>query len=63
MQFLLISGVYDEIVQMKEACGDAHLKVILGTGELGSLTNVYKASMVAMQAGRSMCNWSGFPLP
>jgi len=44
-------GVYDETRQMKEACGSAHLKVILATGELGSLTNVYRASMVAMQAG------------
>lgn len=43
--------IYDEIRMMKEACGTAHLKVILATGELGSLTNVYRASMVAMQAG------------
>ena len=38
---------------MKEACGEAHLKTILATGELGSLTNVYRASMVCMQAGKS----------
>ena len=31
---------------MREACGDAHMKAILATGELGSLTNVYRASMV-----------------
>ncbi len=37
---------------MKNACGKAHLKVILATGELGSLTNVHKASMVAMMAGK-----------
>ncbi|MBC7146982.1 MAG: deoxyribose-phosphate aldolase [Thioclava marina] len=44
-------ALYDEIAAMREACGDAHLKAILATGELGSLRNVYKASMVAMQAG------------
>jgi len=43
--------LYDEVVAMKEACGSAHLKTILATGELGSLTNVYKASMVCMMAG------------
>ncbi|KAI0236864.1 Deoxyribose-phosphate aldolase [Lamellibrachia satsuma] len=45
------TGVYKEVRQMKEACGSAHLKTILATGELGSLTNVYKASMVCMMAG------------
>lgn len=44
-------GVYDEVKQFRSACGPAHLKVILATGELGSLTTVYKASMVAMMAG------------
>ncbi|XP_074647032.1 deoxyribose-phosphate aldolase-like [Tubulanus polymorphus] len=44
-------GVYIEVKQMREACGEAHMKTILATGELGSLTNVYKASMVCMQAG------------
>ncbi|XP_074839844.1 deoxyribose-phosphate aldolase isoform X2 [Carettochelys insculpta] len=44
-------GLYEEIRQFRQACGDAHMKTILGTGELGSLTNVYKASMVAMMAG------------
>src|SRR6056297_903567 len=43
--------VFDEIVAVKEACGDAHLKVILETGELETLTNVRKASDLAMQAG------------
>lgn len=38
-------------VQFRKACGEAHLKTILATGELGSLTNVYKASMIAMMAG------------
>lgn len=36
---------------MSSACGSAHLKVILAVGELGSMTNVYKASLVAMMAG------------
>lgn len=44
-------GVYDEVRLMREACGEAHLKTILATGELGSLVNVYKASMVCMMAG------------
>jgi len=44
-------ALYDEVKQMREACGEAHLKAILATGELKTLTNVYKASMVAMQAG------------
>ncbi|WP_417809188.1 deoxyribose-phosphate aldolase [Thioclava sp.] len=45
------AALYDEIAAMREVCGDAHIKAILATGELGSLRNVYKASMVAMQAG------------
>lgn len=44
-------GVYDEVKQMKEACGTAHMKAILGVGELGTMENIYKASMVCMQAG------------
>ncbi|MDG2288745.1 MAG: deoxyribose-phosphate aldolase [Woeseiaceae bacterium] len=43
--------VFDEIVAVKEACGNAHLKVILETGELGTLDRVRKASMLAMSAG------------
>lgn len=43
--------VHDEIVAVKEACGDAHLKVILETGELHSLDNVRKASDLALAAG------------
>ncbi|XP_069705291.1 deoxyribose-phosphate aldolase [Periplaneta americana] len=44
--------LYQEIQQMKEACGPkAHMKTILAVGELGSLANVYKASLVAMMAG------------
>lgn len=45
------SYVFDEIVAVKEACGDAHLKVILETGELGTLDRVRKASVLAMHAG------------
>jgi len=44
-------ALYDEIAAMREACGEAHMKAILATGDLGTLTNVYRASMVAMQAG------------
>ena len=44
-------ALYDEIAAMREACGPAHLKAILATGDLKTLRNVYKASMVAMQAG------------
>ncbi len=43
--------VFDEIAACKEACGDAHLKVILETGELGTLDRVRHASDLAMQAG------------
>ena len=45
------SELYDEIAAMREACGPAHMKAILATGELRTLRNVYAASMVAMQAG------------
>lgn len=44
-------ALYDETAAMREACGAAHMKAILATGELKTLRNVYKASMVAMQAG------------
>jgi len=44
--------IYDEVKACKKACGDGvHMKTILGTGDLGTLTNVYKASLVAMMAG------------
>jgi deoxyribose-phosphate aldolase len=45
------SQLYDEIAAMRDACGPAHMKAILATGELRTLRNVYAASMVAMQAG------------
>jgi len=43
--------LYDEIAAFKSACGPAHLKVILGTGDLLTLRNVARASLVAMMAG------------
>ena len=45
------TALYDEIAAMREVCGRAHLKTILGTGDLKTLRNVYAASLVAMQAG------------
>jgi deoxyribose-phosphate aldolase len=44
-------ALHDEVRAMREACGPAHLKAILATGELETLRNVYAAAMVAMQAG------------
>lgn len=44
-------GVYDEVRMMRKACGEAHMKTILATGELGSMVNIYKASMACMMAG------------
>ena len=43
--------VYDELCELKAACRDAHLKVILETGELKSASVIKKASLIAMQAG------------
>ncbi|KAB2378205.1 deoxyribose-phosphate aldolase [Actinomadura montaniterrae] len=43
--------VFEETVAVKQACGDAHLKVILETGELATLDNVRRASWLAMRAG------------
>ena len=44
-------ALYDEVSAMRKACGDAHIKTILGTGELATLNNVAKASLVCMMAG------------
>ena len=44
-------ALYDEIVAYREACGEAHLKAILATGELGTLTQVARASWVCMMGG------------
>jgi len=55
--------VYDEIVRVKEACGDRHLKVILETGELGTYDNVRRASLLAMAAGADFIKTSTGKLP
>src|SRR5246500_1666654 len=55
--------VYDEIVQVKEAVGSAHLKVILETGELGTYDNVRRASLLAMAAGADFIKASTGKLP
>ena len=44
-------ALYDEMAEMRAACGPAHVKAILATGELGTLRNVMKASLVCMMAG------------
>lgn len=44
-------ALYDEVAAFREACGRAHMKTILGTGDLKTLRNVGRASVVAMQAG------------
>lgn len=44
-------ALYDEMQAFRRACGDAHVKAILATGELGSLRNVARASLVCMMAG------------
>ena len=44
-------ALYDEMREMRAACGPAHVKAILATGELGTLRNVARASLVCMMAG------------
>ena len=44
-------ALYDEMAEMRAECGEAHVKAILATGELGSLRNVARASLVCMMAG------------
>jgi len=44
-------ALYDEVAEFKAACGPAHMKTILGTGDLKTLRNVGRASLVAMMAG------------
>ncbi|XP_046844687.1 deoxyribose-phosphate aldolase-like isoform X2 [Xenia sp. Carnegie-2017] len=44
-------ALYDEVKAFRKVCGDAHLKTIIATGELGSLVNIYRASLVCMMAG------------
>jgi len=55
--------VYDEICRVKEACGDAHLKVILEVSELGTYDNVRRASLLAMAAGADFIKTSTGKLP
>src|ERR671936_1709945 len=55
--------VYDEIVRMKEACGEAHLKVILEVGELGTYDNVRRASLLAIAAGADFIKTSTGKIP
>jgi deoxyribose-phosphate aldolase len=45
------NALYDEVCEMRAACGDAHMKSILATGDLSTLRNVGRASVVAMMAG------------
>ncbi|MCA3437314.1 MAG: deoxyribose-phosphate aldolase [Rhodobacter sp.] len=44
-------ALYDEMAEMRSACGEAHVKAILATGDLGTLRNVARASLVCMMAG------------
>jgi deoxyribose-phosphate aldolase len=44
-------ALYDQVRAFRKACGDAHIKTILGTGELATQTNIAKASLVCMLAG------------
>ena len=55
--------VFDEIVRVKEACGEAHLKVILEVAELGTYDNVRRASLLAMAAGADFIKTSTGKLP
>lgn len=58
-----IELVMEEIAAVKEACGRAHLKVILETGELGSYDDVHTASMAAMVAGADFIKTSTGKIP
>jgi len=57
------STVFDEIVEIKDACSDAHLKVILETGELGTFDAVRRASILAMAAGADFIKTSTGKIP
>ena len=45
------TALYKEVKSFKEACGNSHMKAILATGELGTLRNVARASIICMMAG------------
>jgi len=51
-------ALYDEIRTFRAACGDAHMKTILGTGDMGTLTDVARASLVCMMAGADVIKTS-----
>ena len=51
-------ALYDEIKTFRAACGDAHMKTILGTGDMGTLTDVARASLVCMMAGADVIKTS-----
>jgi deoxyribose-phosphate aldolase len=53
-----LDEVHEEVAAAKEACGDAHLKTILETGELGSYEMVRRAAEIAMQAGSDVIKTS-----
>ncbi|SMO59096.1 deoxyribose-phosphate aldolase [Saccharicrinis carchari] len=55
--------VYEEIRQLKEACGDAHLKVILETGAIGDAQLIWNASIIAMDAGADFIKTSTGKIP
>ena len=56
-------SVFEEVAASKEACGEAHLKVILETGELGTLDRIRRASLVAMSAGADFIKTSTGKIP
>lgn len=55
--------VYDELCELREACKNVHLKVILETGALQTAENIYKASILAMQAGADFIKTSTGKIP
>ncbi|MDR0810825.1 MAG: deoxyribose-phosphate aldolase, partial [Paludibacter sp.] len=55
--------VYEELVEIKAACHDAHLKVILETGDLRTAANIKKASLLAMYAGADFIKTSTGKIP
>jgi len=56
-------AMYDELQQFRKACGEAHMKTILATGDLGTLKQVYQASLVAMMAGSDFIKTSTGKVP
>ncbi|MEK6543612.1 MAG: deoxyribose-phosphate aldolase, partial [Elusimicrobiota bacterium] len=55
--------VYEEIAEVRDVCGGAHLKVILETGEIGEYLNIWIASEIAMQAGADFIKTSTGKIP